>query len=281
MLRVKNNRRGQIAIIALMMMVVFGVISTSVVTQVIYEQRRASIEQRTEQAYYAAEAGIEDALQRIRSNLPISSSVQVGDPSKPIQVRVNSTDLGGDGQTYLSDTILDSGDHFFLNMRSYVGDTMEICWSSPNNAAIQVVFYYQDLSTTGAGQDSYFVNPGIARFRYEPPVPDTLIEDQSCSIGGYPDSTGVIDLGIAAGSKTPDFIAVWIWYGSVSGMAFIGDQNIPIQGKNVTATAYVTEQGTNVTRRITYFISSRNYPPAWLFMGLATGSFNFGLGRTW
>ncbi len=124
MLRAKNKHKGQIAIIALMMMVVFGVISTSVVTQVIYEQRRASIEQRTEQAYYAAEAGIEDALQRIRSNQPISPSLQVGDPSKPIQVQVNSTDLGGDGQTYISDTQLDSGDHFFLNMRSYAGDTM-------------------------------------------------------------------------------------------------------------------------------------------------------------
>ncbi|PJE63380.1 hypothetical protein COU89_03645, partial [Candidatus Roizmanbacteria bacterium CG10_big_fil_rev_8_21_14_0_10_45_7] len=231
-----------------------------------------------------AEAGIEDALQKIRSNQAIDPSVVINaddpDPNKHIQVKVNAQDLGG-GQTYISDTQLDSGDHFFLNMRSYAGDTMEICWASPNSAAIQVMFYYQDLSTVGAGQDSYFINPGIARFRYEPPAPDTLVEDQSCSVGGYTDSTGVLDLGIATGGKTPDFIAVWVWYGSVSGMAFIGDQNIPIQGKNVTATAYVTEQGTNVTRRITYFVSSRNYPPAWLFMGLATGSFNFGLGRTW
>ena len=280
-----KNSIGQIAIIALLMVAIFGVIGTSIVTQVVYEQRRATIEQKTEQAYYAAEAGIEQAIELIRSSqaFPLDS-VDINGAS----VRLEAEEVGG-GASFSPETQLNAGEHFFVNLLAYEGDAVNVCWSSSNSpAALQVMYYYTLADGTGA-RDQYFINPDSENSRFQSLTSgvirfSTPTSPNPCTGAAgsfYTSEDIVLDNAISGGAKTPNFLLMWVWYGGPIALSFQGDLTLPIQGNTVTATASLSEQGTDVTRRISYYVSERTYPPAWLLMGTVGNSFVFGPGTTW
>ena len=59
-----HKNKGQLIIITLLLMATFALIGASVATQMVFEQRKAALEDKTQKAYYAAESGIEKAIQR-------------------------------------------------------------------------------------------------------------------------------------------------------------------------------------------------------------------------
>jgi len=261
--KTKRNR-GQIAIITLFALSVFVIIGGSVITQVIFEQRKAVIEQKSKEAYYAAESGIENALESIIAGEEVTIT--------PLTIGTAEVELGasslGSSTSFTVPTQMFPGEQFYLNLNDYANSGVRLCWDQPEASLIIMYFY-----TSGASylSNTYaFNSQGSANL-----VGGVASETPTSGVCGLSGSNYYSDLTLPAG--TPDFLAVWVAYAESMQVAFASDDGsslLPAQGTTITSTASVTEGENQVNRQVKYFVSSVsggaaiNYPPNFLLVPL-------------
>lgn len=261
---------GQIAIITLFSLAVFVVVGGSVITQIIFEQKKAVLEEKSRQAYFAAESGIENALQQIATNDQIIPSFDVGEAN----VEVSVSNVEG-GNTFVLPTKFFPGDSFFLNLEGYTSpfNPLRVCWDKPDTGIIISYFYTQNgamRTNTYAYNSSGSNNIANADQAY--------VGTNSCGL------SGAINYANFGTPDTPQYLIVWVAYGSQVQVSFQirGLQPIPSQGKLITSTADVVQDKNKVERQVKYFVSQMGdnsnlkYPPSFLTMPLFTvGSVNY------
>lgn len=252
------KNKGQIAIITLFSLAVFVVIGGSIVTQIIFEQRKAVLEEKSRQAYYAAESGIENALQEIYAEGAITEdSLTIGNAIVGITSNVEEGESTASAPSDLS-----SGEHFYLNLDGYLGSGLTICWDK-SDTGIVATYFYEDASILKS--NTYSFNSGDSGTPITNADNSTL-SSNLCGITGpvyYVALTGL--------SGIPKYLLIWVAYEDNVQVAFQAEasQTFPAQYTIVTSTAQVSENSDQVTRELEYSVSrvgdtSLTYPPAWL-----------------
>ena len=267
-----KKQQGQIAIITLFSLAVFVLVGGSVITQIIFEQKKAVLEEKSRQAYFAAESGIENALQQIATNDEIIPSFNVGEAS----VSVNVADAVG-GPIYKVPTTFYKGDSFFLNLEGYDSptDLLQVCWDKLDTGII-VNYFYTGIDAPYSTNTYAYNSLGSSNI-----------------VGGVNSTTGTNSCGLTGTvyyqnmifpDGEPDYLIVWVAYGNDVHVAFSARNGgtIPAQGKIITSTALVQENKNKVERGLQYFVSQNadgsalKYPPSFLTMPLfSVGGVNY------
>lgn len=270
-----KNQRGQVVIIAALLMSIFAVIGASVATQIVYEQRRAKTEEKGQKAYYAAESAMEDALRLLKQGSYSNKSYSFDG----VAVDTASTTLGN-GTIFdpsAHNIAINSGESILVDLKTYAGMALTICWNSAQSSILAQLYY---INSSGQYRMHPFVfnattsqNPKIANA-------PTAFMSVACGKSTWYDAS--FFLSDADGFTTPDFIAVWVLYGDGVSVAFEGDQNIPEQGKVISSTATIPELNNTVTRQLKHYITNRTFPPIpMMYAVLNGGGVSFGPGKNW
>lgn len=270
-----HTQRGQVVIIGVLLMSIFAIIGASIATQMVYEQRRVKLEEKSQKAYYAAESGMEDALRLLKLGTYTNQTLSLDG----ITVNTTSTSVGNSTIYDLSSQgiFLNSGESSSIDLKNYTGNSLVLCW---NKASTSVIMQVQYVKTDG----SYAVKPFVfnSSAAQDPKIEsgDTATVGTRCGKTGWYDAT--VDLGTLSALSDLDFATVWVWYSDTVSFIVEGDQNLPAQGQTVRAVATVADLENTVTRQIKTFISARTYPPTSLLFGFINGGgVSFGPGRNW
>ncbi len=284
-----HRSRGQIILITLLILGTFSIIGASVVTQVVYEQKKAVLEEKTKEAYYAAESGLEDALQKILQGGSPSSQITVGDATVDIAAQEQSSSIS----FAVRDFLLSSGEPFFLNLNGYGYNQVRICWDRPGTSLV-VTSFYTDSGGIRRTYASYAVNSTAAQNpRVEDSAGEVLVAvnvpgGNSCNAGVT--TNYYVNLPLATGAGiTRNYLVLWPLYQNGIQFSFMGLNGNPLpgQGTTITSQARVQELGNEVVREVRYFVSSvgstnYNYPPAYFLSPLySVGGVTYGPGRNW
>ena len=270
-----TKQKGQVVIIAALLMSIFAVIGASVATQMVYEQRRAKTEEKSQKAYYAAESAMEDALRLLKHGSYTNKSYLFDD----VGVNTSSTTIGNSTIIDFSsqNISVNSGENIPVDLTAYTGSSLIICWNEAQTSILAQLYY-----TTASGEyrmypfvynSTAFQNPKIQNA-------NTAFVSLGCGKSGWYNAT--LSLTSISDYAQPDFIAVWILYTDGVSIALEGDQNIPEQGKIINSTATIPELSNTVTRRLKYYITNRTFPPMAMMFGVFNGGgVSFGPGKNW
>lgn len=265
------RNQGQIAIITLFSLAVFVVISGSIVTQIVFEQKKAVLEEKSRQAYYAAESGIENALQEIIESGEVgTSTLQVGDAGVDIV-----TESGGGGTTFEVPNQLYPGDSYYLNLSGYTSNQLRICWDKSETGIVASYFY--NNASNFLRTNTYAINSQGSNNISG--ATGSLTAVNGCNLEG---TVYYTDLSLPVG--TPAYLLVWVAYQDGVQVAFeaLGGSTFIAQNTIITSTAEVTENQETVARELKYSVSrtssgSLTYPPAWLTVPIfAEGGISYG-----
>ncbi|MCR4328965.1 MAG: hypothetical protein NUV65_00275 [Candidatus Roizmanbacteria bacterium] len=269
------KQRGQVVIIAALLMSIFAIIGASVATQMVYEQRRAKIEEKSQKAYYAAESAMEDALKLLKEGSYTNKQYSLDG------VAVNTTSsLVGSSPIFdlaAQNVTTSSGENIMVDLATYAGTSLTLCWDSSDASMLAHVYY-----TTTGGQYAMYPFAANASLSQSPKIENaaTASVGNSCGKTGWYDFQ--FDLSTISDIATPDFISAWVLYGDGVSVAFEGDQNLPEQGKIISSTATIPELKNTVTRQLRYYITNRTYPPTSMLYGVLNGGgVSFGPGKNW
>ena len=254
------KQQGQIAIITLFSLAVFVVIGGSIVTQIVFEQKKAVLEEKSRQAYYAAESGIENALQGIINNTEINENFDIGEAA----VIVDAVPEGA-SESYVVPTQLYPGESFYLNLNDYLGESLTICWDK-NSTGIVATYFYRN-GTGVMESNTYAANSLLVNNFIEITNADLATTiDNGCGLSG---TVNAYDLILPIGD--PAYLLVWVAYQDSVQLGFAAEagQQLPAQNTIITSTAKVSENNDSLTRELKYSVSqvgadAINYPPVWL-----------------
>ncbi len=261
-----RKQYGQIAIITLFSLAVFVVIGGSIVTQIIFEQKKAVLEEKSRQAYYAAESGIEKALQELINTGKLEAA-QISVGKADVSIEVNTSN----GGHYFSVPVsLSSGESYFLNLQNYDSNRLRVCWDKSETGLIFSYFFRDGANVLHS--ESYAVNSQGSSNQYLANTPSSLrSSDGVCNLQG---NVYYSDLNLPSGE--PAYLLAWIIYQDGVQVAFeaLDGADIIDQYTVITSTGKVAEgvgsnNDGNVIREVKYAISISGgntfvYPPAWL-----------------
>ncbi len=265
-----KRQSGQIVIITLLMLATFTVIGASVVTQMVFEQRKAALEEKTQKSYYAAESGIEEALKRIQQGQSAATEFALGGAN----VKVDSETAGG-GAAFNIGLSLNSGEVFYLDLTGYTGSSLRVCWDKADTSVLITLFY---VSAAAKKKYTYAVNTTAAQ---NPKIQgaDTAVAGASCGMtGGY-----YYDLGLPTATSY-DYLVVRPLYQDVVRIAFnaAGGAILPDQGETISSQGSVADLESQVVRRVRLFQSGRKYAPFYLIQPFyGSGGVSYGPGKNW
>lgn len=262
---------GQIAIITLFSLAIFVVVGGSIVTQIIFEQRKAVLEQKSKEAYYAAESGIENALQEILAGGSVTETLKIGNADVGVSAQETT-----ENTTYLVPTLLFPGQSYYLNLEGYTAsDQLRVCWDKAGASLLTMLFY-----------DTAVGNPSSYTQALNSLGSTNIVGGASsgttaggCGLAG---TVYFYDLNFPAG--TYSHLVVWAAYQDAIQVAFeaLGAETIPSQGTVVVSTAAIEENSSdNIVREVKYFVSQVSgnnlvYPPYYLLAPVyAVGGVNF------
>ncbi|MFA6005769.1 MAG: hypothetical protein WC775_04775 [Patescibacteria group bacterium] len=272
-MRLRKNS-GQLIIITLLLLATFALVGASVTTQMVFEQKKATLEDKTQKAYFAAESGIEKAIQSLESGAGIPGTTTVGTAT----VNVSSSSAGG-GQTFsLPGVTLNPGQPLYVDLTGYTGTTITVCWGTSTSSIQSTLLYTNTISETtylahyafnSTGGQNPQINGGT-----------TASYGSACGLSNMYFSTITLPVGTYLYSYmtiVPLYAATGISIQSSGAGA-----NFPVQGSYITSTASVQELDTQVVRRIKYFYSTAHYPPYYLMYSFfGAGGVSYGFGRNW
>ena len=269
------KQKGQVVIIAALLMSIFAIIGASVATQMVYEQRRAKIEEKSQKAYYAAESAMEDALKLLKNGSYTNKQYSLDG------VVVNTTSsLVGNSLIFdlaAQNVTISSGESVMVDLVGYTGTSVTICWNSASASIFAHIYY-----TTTGGEYAMFPFSVNASASQSPKIENayTASIGNSCGKTGWYNTT--FTLAAISDIATPDFLALFMLYDDGVSVALEGDQNLPAQGKIISSTATIPELNNTVTRQLKYYITNRTYPlNPMLFTVLNGGGVSFGPGKNW
>jgi len=270
-----TKQRGQVVIIAALLMSIFAIIGASVATQMVYEQRRTKIEEKSQKAYYAAESAMEDALRLLKEGSYTNKQYSLDG----VAVNTDSSVVGNSPIFDLAaqDVTVSSGENVMLDLTAYTGTSFTICWDSAD-ASMLVHTYF----TTIGGQYTMYTFAANASALQSPKIENgtTASIGNSCGKTGWYNATFTPEP--FSEIATLDFLALFVLYGDSVSVAVEGDQNLPEQGKIISSTATIPELNNTVTRQLKYYITNRTYPLTSMLYGVLNGGgVSFGPGKNW
>lgn len=271
-----KKKQGQIVIITLLLLGTFAAIAASVITQVVFEQKKAVLEEKTQKAYYAAESGIENALKQIQTsgtNELSTTNLVIGSGNKEANVALSQT-TEGNSATFVIPTVLNSGEAFTVNLTGYTGTSLKVCWDKAGISVHSTLLY----TTGGTPKTTFFSVNSTAGQSPKIGSATTATAAAGCGLGEGYNTTFTLP-----GSSTFLYMTFWPVYQERAQIAFEGiGANLPKQGVTITSQAQVKELNSQVTRSVRYFQSLSNYLPNYLFSGLyAGGGVTYGPGIDW
>lgn len=278
---IRGGFSGQMLVVALLIMSIMAIVGASVATQVVNEQRRVRIEERTEKAFYAAEAGIEKAIEALRNN-PAAYAAEGTVTIDGVNVYISKVDETP-AVSYEYPYMFTAGTSAFFNLEGYLG-TPRFCWVDASGAAAAVYIQYFYKDNVGNPKMKLIVSHPqgqTAGITASPPLTTGYVDTfNSNPCGNY------VDLPTSNASNPADFIVFWIFSPNAANVTARIISNtattLPAQGRIVTAVAKAQgDDSTTISRRVRRFISTRRYPPAFSFFGLSANDFTFGPGRSW
>jgi len=257
------NNRGQIAIIALFALSIFAVVGGSVIHQIIFEQRKAALEEKSKQAYYAADSGIEKALLEIIDNNNDNYQGEYAVGSAEVNV---STSAQAGGSNYVLPFELYAGQNIFLNLKEYSSSTnkLRVCWNKMRGSLITMYFYRSSGNVRVSTNVINATSPNVSGT-------GVLVAAKGINECGVDGDVYYSDLVLPAGE--PDYLVVWPAYEGGVRLAFGGQGGgvMPSQGTIISSSGVVKEGNDNVKREVNYFVSKvdnneLNYPPNYLLV---------------
>ena len=276
----KHRSSGQIVIITLLLLGTFAAIAASVITQVVFEQKKAILEEKTQKAYYAAESGIENALKQIQTsttNELTNTELTIGEGGTSKSALVSLTKNNeGDSVTFIVPTVLNSGEPFNVNLTGYTDTALTVCWDKAGTSISASLLY----TVGGTAKNAFYAANSTAG--QSPKIGNattaSAISGSKCGLAsGY-----YVDLTLPS-SASFVYMTIWPLYQEKVQVAFEGPLvNLPKQGVTIKSQAQVTELSSKVTRSVRYFQSLTSYLPDYLFSGLyAGGGVIYGPGKNW
>jgi Tfp pilus assembly protein PilX len=280
---VKHSKKqaGQIVIITLLILGVFSVIGASVVTQVIYEQKKATLEQKSKEAYYAAESGIEDALKKILEGDNPDGSINVGRANVDVSTNIQS------GQTHFTLPVkLNSGEGFIFNLNGYNQNQVRLCWDKPNTSFVAAHYYTDNgvrklyrayVINSSASQNPRFIN-------------GTSGVSSGCANGEITTNySTTLALPTIIPTVNHNYLVLFPAYQNEVGVVFnsINNATFPAQGTKITSQAQVQELDNQIVRELNYFISvtsagSNAYAPLYFMQPVyVLGGITYAPGKNW
>jgi Tfp pilus assembly protein PilX len=130
----KENQKGQIALIIILLMVVVGTLALSVVSRSVTDIGISKQDENKIRAFSKAEAGIEDILNAGAANVfssgPIGTGNINGDTSNSYNYSVSAL---GDGSSYELQGQLENGETTQINLNNNTGN-INLYWVDTNNS---------------------------------------------------------------------------------------------------------------------------------------------------
>ena len=273
--RVKET--GQVALIVLAVMAIALTIGLSLSQRVLTDVQISEKEEESSKAFSAAEAGIEEALRRLRAGEDLAGIGDLADQLGVDSLTVQQANLVG-GQTFNYPRTINSGEivivwltgHNFdgtLNEDAnerYQGDTLTLCW---DDAALEAIYFYRDIS----GQEM------IRHYAYDP---DAAANGNGFTVPGdgatCPDHTygATIPPGEfpSVPNNFPRFIALKPLYSATQvGVVASPGQALPSQGFDIVSTGEVSiGEEEKVSRKIKVF-KGWNILPSSFFSAISAG----------
>lgn len=280
--RLRRGTSGQMLVIALLIASVMGIIGASVATQVVNEQRRIRIEERTQRAFTAAESGLERAIEEL-SNNPAAYASATPFTIDGVSVVLTRRNIDTTGGYFLYPLKFNSGDSAFFSFisdgpsPSYYNQQSKLCVSSNNTAVVGHVFHKvgttTQMNTFVAQRGTVFDGAGV-----------TAGETSVSAIANCPSGT-TWSTPLPTQGQNSDFMVFWVYKKNTTeetSVAVHGNGTLPAQGKIVTATASVKgDNGNTTVRRVRRYLSNRRYPPSNLFFLISAQQIVFGPARNW
>jgi len=268
-----KNNRGQIALIVLAIMAVALTTTVSVSQRVINDLRVSYQQQESAKAFLGAEAGMEEALRRLKSGEQISQidTEQIAQSVGISEIVVNQPVTQGGGEEFNYPVTLEPGQTAVIWLRDhnsdgtlnessgYNGENINFCWQT--GAAVEVIYFYR----SGA-------NYSIRRFAFDTNETRRSSENHfsAPTMSSCADLSTGATLDLTAG--TPLFLVARPFYQStqvtVEGMS---GQTIPVQGAELTSAGAVAQGATKIARKIRVF-RGWSAPPSSFFQGLFSGT---------
>ena len=269
-----KKQKGQLIIITLLLLATFALVGASVTTQMVFEQKKAALEEKTQKAYYAAESGIEKAIQSLNRDEDISTNkVNI---TLDTSYQLGSTQAGG-GQTFsLPGMTSNPGQPLYLDLTRYTVDALTVCWDT-DLSSIQATLLY-----TAAGVVNLAHFAANATVSQNPQINGgtTAAFGSDCGMTGIYYATLTFNLPLGA---VPNFITIIPLFASTRlGIQTSGATVLPTQGSFLSSTGTVPELDTQVTRRVKYFYSTAHFPPYYLLYSFfGAGGVTYGAGKNW
>jgi len=262
---VKNNDQGQIALIILTVMAIALTLGLSLSQRVIEDLEITEEEEKSAQAFSAAEGGIEEALRILDKGETVPEnygSVVANNLGIGASIEIQTSTLGGNTE-FNYPSMINPGNAVVIWLREhqetgeldmtgdsgtwYQGNEISVCWqaSGSEQAAVEVLYFYQD---TGGGYD-------LSRFTFDPDAGRRSsnnfsgVDPSGC--GGL-DTSGTVSLDGADVSE-PLFLVLRPFYQMVE-IGVEGTEAVPGQGYEVVSTAQIPRSETEtISRRVKVF----------------------------
>lgn len=260
-LKTRDSERGQVLLVVVLVMVVFLVVGLSVASRSIFNVRTAVDEEKSQRAFSAAEAGIEQALKAIKNGQANSGftianqQLNPGDSSTQI-LKTTVTQVSSD-QILLNNAnqvLKDDGyDIWLSNYPDYSSPgtfDLTLYWGNPgisvcNDAALEVVVLKGTRSA-----------PTIQRLTYDPCSSRTPSNSFSAPNGGQ---SVLLQKTFAYSQTLPHIVSglimrvIPLYAGSAIGVRSSNSISLPIQGSKISSTG--VSGGT--ARQVSFF---QGYP---------------------
>jgi len=248
-----KRQSGQAALVILAIMAIGMTMALSLSKRVVTDIKMSEQEQKSAKAFSAAEAGIEEALRKLRAGEEGSPQIAPGEFGVS-DLDVNVQTSGGadqfaypvtlqSGQTaivWFCDHNEDTGE--FTEDNCYAQPSINFCWQ--DGAAVEIVYFYNN---GGAYQ--------IKRFAYDP----NAVRRTNDNHFSAPDLGPCVSLNVGATLDltvgVPLFLAVRPFYqNSQFAVETIGGATLPVQGHTVTSSgAVVSGEEEKITRKVKVF----------------------------
>lgn len=260
---IKDNNKGQIALIVLTVMAMVLTLGLTLSERVITDLEVSQEEEKSAQAFSAAESGVEEALRILDQGGSVDDldTTQIASDLGVSEVSVQSSSVGGSTE-FVYPLLVDPGNSIVIWLREhdadgnidlangYAGASIDVCWQA--GAAIEVISFYEQSG-------SY----DISRFAFDSDNGRTGENNFDYADGGGCSGLAVSDTINLTG--TPLFLVIKPFYQGTEIGVDGSSIPLPVQGYEVVSTGEVERSEEEVISRRVKVYQSWNSPSEYFY----------------
>ncbi len=265
------KERGQVALVILAVMAITFTLGISLSHRVLTDLRISEQEQESSKAFSAAEAGIEEALRRLRVG-ETTVDIDPGDFGVD-SLQVDISVVGGANDFVYPEESINPGETVVVWLRDHTAegeldetsgydeDNIDVCWR--NNAALEIIYFYKSGAVYA-----------VSRYAFDPDDTGRRDNNHFSDVSDPLAGCAGLDVGANvswAAGNTPLFLLIRPFYEETQ-VATSGVQPIPAQGYVVYSTGEIVRDASEkVSRRVRVFRGWSTPPPS-LFNTIFSGA---------